>query len=148
MKKTIRTLQEYSIPLIAGVFCALLVANFAPKTYDMLVHASFTSILFGDDTAAVADEDAGHHSEQHSEHHGSQENGHDQEAQPHADEHGHDPSPIAAAAIVSSHSSGHESHGHGGWFCMHFLVNDLFMVLFFGIAAKEITEGVSPWGRP
>jgi NhaA family Na+:H+ antiporter len=29
---------------------------------------------------------------------------------------------------------------------LHFLVNDVFMVLFFGIAAKEITESVLPGG--
>jgi NhaA family Na+:H+ antiporter len=29
---------------------------------------------------------------------------------------------------------------------LHFLINDLFMVLFFGIAAKEITESVLPGG--
>lgn len=27
---------------------------------------------------------------------------------------------------------------------LHFLVNDIFMVLFFGIAAKEITESCLP----
>jgi NhaA family Na+:H+ antiporter len=29
---------------------------------------------------------------------------------------------------------------------LHFIINDLFMVLFFGIAAKEITESVLPGG--
>ena len=29
---------------------------------------------------------------------------------------------------------------------LHFLVNDIFMVFFFGIAAKEITESVLPGG--
>ena len=29
---------------------------------------------------------------------------------------------------------------------LHFLVNDVFMVLFFGIAAKEITEACLPGG--
>jgi NhaA family Na+:H+ antiporter len=29
---------------------------------------------------------------------------------------------------------------------LHFLINDIFMVLFFGIAAKEITESVLPGG--
>ena len=49
-------------------------------------------------------------------------------------------------------SAGHGEHAeaaHSGWehyFTMHFLVNDLFMVLFFGIAAKEITEACLPKG--
>ena len=46
-----------------------------------------------------------------------------------------------------------DAHGTGGshfdWdhiFTMRFLVNDLLMVLFFGIAAKEITEACLPGG--
>ncbi len=50
---------------------------------------------------------------------------------------------------------GHESYetfihaspfGEHGPLSVHFIVNDLFMVLFFGIAAKEITESVLPGG--
>ena len=40
-------------------------------------------------------------------------------------------------------------HAPRGWpyyFTLHFLVNDLFMVVFFGIAAKEITESCLPGG--
>jgi len=36
--------------------------------------------------------------------------------------------------------------GHGSHLNVHFLVNDVFMVLFFGLAAKEITESVLPGG--
>lgn len=39
--------------------------------------------------------------------------------------------------------------GHGSWehyATLHFLVNDIFMALFFGIAAKEITEACLPNG--
>lgn len=32
------------------------------------------------------------------------------------------------------------------WQSLHFLINDIFMALFFGIAAKEITEAVLPGG--
>jgi Na+:H+ antiporter, NhaA family len=32
------------------------------------------------------------------------------------------------------------------WFTFHFVVNDIFMVFFFGIAAKEITESFLPGG--
>ncbi len=34
--------------------------------------------------------------------------------------------------------------GHG--LDLHFIVNDIFMVFFFGIAAKEITESMLPGG--
>ena len=42
----------------------------------------------------------------------------------------------------------HEAHASslGHYFSLHFLVNDLFMVLFFGVAAKEITEACLPGG--
>lgn len=36
--------------------------------------------------------------------------------------------------------------GHHSPYSLHFLFNDLFMVLFFGIAAKEITEACLPGG--
>ena len=34
----------------------------------------------------------------------------------------------------------HEYVAHQHWSSLHFLVNDIFMVFFFGIAAKEIVE--------
>jgi NhaA family Na+:H+ antiporter len=75
-------LQEFSIPLIAGVFVALGWANAAPESYQHMLHwAPFGHVqLFG-----------------------------------------------------------HE-------LTLHFLVNDVFMVFFFGIAAKEITEACLPGG--
>ncbi len=36
--------------------------------------------------------------------------------------------------------------GHDSALTLHFVVNDLFMALFFGIAAKEITESALPGG--
>ncbi len=36
--------------------------------------------------------------------------------------------------------------GHGSHLNLHFVMNDVFMVLFFGIAAKEITEACLPGG--
>ncbi len=75
-------LQEFSIPLIAGVFVALLHANLAPEAYEHVVEWS----LLGGRTIF-----------------------------------------------------GHE-------LTFHFLVNDIFMVLFFGLAAKEITEAALPGG--
>ena len=71
-KRIVRILQEFSLPLIFGVFGGLFAANFAPDWYQG---------LFGD------------------------------------------------------------SHG-----TLPFIVNDIFMAFFFGIAAKEITEAALPGG--
>jgi len=79
----INLLQEFSIPLLAGVAVALLTANLAPDWYHMVVEG----LPFGD------------------------------------------------IAIF----------GHP--LTVHFLVNDVFMVFFFGIAAKEITEACLPGGN-
>jgi NhaA family Na+:H+ antiporter len=78
----IHLLQEFSIPLLAGVAVAMLAANLAPEAYEHAIHWK----PFGD-----------------------------------------------------VHLLGHEM-------TLHFIVNDLFMVLFFGIAAKEITEACLPGG--
>lgn len=91
--KTINLLQEFSIPLVAGVVAALLFANWDAQQYHHLTHAPLVS-FFGTADAGV---------------HGTS----------------------------------------GGWWdflTLHFLVNDLFMALFFGIAAKEITEACLPGG--
>ena len=75
-------LQEFSIPLIGGVFLALLHANLDYEGYHHLIEAV----------------------------------------------------PIPGLAFF----------GHTATF--HFLINDIFMVFFFGIAAKEITEAALPGG--
>jgi NhaA family Na+:H+ antiporter len=75
-------LQEFSIPLIAGVVVAMLSANLFPHAYEAALHWH----PFGD-----------------------------------------------------LHVLGHAV-------TLHFLVNDVFMVFFFGVAAKEITEAVLPGG--
>ena len=85
-KGFVNLLQEFSIPLIAGVFAALLAANLAPEWY---AHA------FG------AHEEAWH---------------------------------IPGIKFF------------GEALTIHYLVNDIFMVFFFGIAAKEITEACLPGG--
>jgi NhaA family Na+:H+ antiporter len=169
-KAAISFLQEFSIPLMLGVVVALGFANIAPDTYHDLVHGSvmdyFVSHDEGHDSGHHADAgdhadfgghaDAGHgatssHALADSSHgvHGGGENtaaerthsdskhashSHGEHSETHADQH-----------LVST--DGHESHS--SWthfFSMHFLVNELFMVFFFGIAAKEITEACLPGG--
>ena len=78
----LEVLQEFSIPLLAGVALALLAANLAPDWYHEVVEGR----------------------------------------------------PFGDVAIF----------GHP--LTVHFLVNDVFMVFFFGIAAKEITESCLPGG--
>ena len=80
-RRVVLFLQEFSIPLIGGVFAALIAANIDKAWYDGIVHWK--------------------------------------------------PIPLAA-------------FGHA--VDLHFLVNDVFMVFFFGIAAKEITESILPGG--
>ncbi len=81
-------LQEFSIPLIAGVLLALVAANLWPQAYEY---------WFG-----------------------------------------------------SGHDGHHFQFGHltifGHHLTLHFLVNDIFMVFFFGIATKEIVEATLPGG--
>lgn len=77
------TLQEYSLPLIFGVFAGLIVANIDEHMYHHLV----------------------------------------------------DFAPFGKGAKILGHD-----------ITLHFLINDVFMVLFFGIAAKEITESILPGG--
>lgn len=77
-KKIIHLVQEYSLPLIFGVFVALIMANLSPNLYHDLVHHS----------------------------------------------------------LISSQK----------WLNLHFIVNEIFMVFFFGIAAKEIVESFLPGG--
>ena len=115
-------LQEYSIPLLLGVVVALIMANVAPKTYHTLVHDTLS--LFGSQssaetmTAPTVEAHAADHSEGES--HGD-------------DSHGDE-----------AHGGGH--HGLHHYLSLHFIINDLFMVLFFGIAAKEIAEACLPGG--
>ncbi|MBX2811913.1 MAG: Na+/H+ antiporter NhaA [Myxococcales bacterium] len=89
-KNPVQILQEFSIPLIAGVVLAVIWANIDPHGYHNVIHWS-----------------------------------------PFADAH-----------------HGHDAHGGGflGHLNLHFIMNDLFMALFFGLAAKEITEACLPGG--
>ena len=97
-KKTpIQIIQEFSIPLIAGVILSVIWANLDHHGYEALVHWS----PFG----------GGH--------------GHG---------HGHHDAHHAAEGLDLSFLN------------FHFLMNDIFMALFFGIAAKEITDAALPGG--
>lgn len=95
-KGLINLLQEFSIPLIAGVVAALIAANLAPDWY----HHWF-GVAHGDAHAGGED---------------------------------HGPFVLFGASIL----------GHP--LTLNFLINDIFMVFFFGIAAKEITEAALPGG--
>lgn len=83
-RTSMQILQEFSIPLIAGVVLSVVWANVSPETHHHVVHWS----PFG---------------------HGQ--------------------------------ASGALAH-----FNLHFVMNDIFMALFFGLAAKEITEACLPGG--
>ena len=94
MRKTVNLLQEFSIPLIAGVIAALIVANVDPTLYMDLVRGSFNH--WGNLGGGIS-------------------------------EHGPD------AAWWEHYTT------------MHFIIDDIFMVFFFGVATKEITESIPKW---
>lgn len=54
----------------------------------------------------------------------------------------HDPATPAGIEEYLAAHDGHPPHK----FNLHFIVNDLFMVLFFGLAAKEVSESFLPGG--
>ena len=106
-RELVRWLTEFSIPLIAGVLVALLLANAAPELYDHIVETPLHKLLAGGNAAH------------------------------------------AAQATHPGEAGGHAAAQGAAWehfFTLHFLVNDLLMVFFFGIAAKEITEACLPGG--
>ncbi len=139
MKQVISVLQEWSIPLIAGVFAALLMANMAPTTYHALVDAPFPEWNEQLNHAVEADMYHGAPSRSPAEDAGAS----------HADKH---ESTHTHAAVTAADP--HEPDAHGGhdgpwWYhylTLHFLINDIFMVFFFGIATKEIVEACLPRG--
>lgn len=48
--------------------------------------------------------------------------------------------------LVDAHIFGDDAEVFGRSVTAHFLINEIFMVFFFGVAAKEITESVLPGG--
>ena len=162
--KYVSLLQEFSIPLLAGVVAALAIANISPGTYDRLVRGTW-SYVTGEEyhghghAVAHSDGHAGEHGHAdehageakgdpgHVEHH---EEGHDENAHESGDDHdaGHDEPDVAGAKVAGNEDS--DDHSNEPWWhhyaTLHFLINDLFMVVFFGVAAKEITEACLPGG--
>ncbi len=123
----IELLQRYSIPLILGVVAALVMANVDYDLYDRIVHGTYSFVS----------------SEPYVPHHGAD----------HAPELGgtgtDDHGTSSNQALERSSNSASESHSSNGWkhfATMHFWINEIFMVIFFGIAAKEITESCLPGG--
>lgn len=155
--KYVSLVQEFSIPLLAGVVAALAIANLSPDTYDRLTHGTWSYF--------TGEEYHGHGHVAHSDGEHADDHGHDQDAHGEEHEHGHDEH---AHEKGTDHDQGHDDHGdedtgakvagsgdsgdHSDepWWhhyaTLHFLINDLFMVVFFGIAAKEITEACLPGG--
>ncbi len=81
--RVVALVQEYSLPLICGIFAGLLVANFDHHLYEQLVEYQ----------------------------------------------------PLGSQTSVFGHA-----------LTVHFLINGVFMVFFFGTATKEITDSVLPGG--
>ena len=148
--KYISLLQEFSVPLLAGVVVALFVANLNPERYDRIVHGTW-SFFTGEEYHGHA---AGHDSSDlagHDAHDGQhvaalEHDGHD-ESEEHVAGAKHD---VETAGNKDAKVTKGEPHKKEAWWkhyaTMHFLINDIFMVIFFGIAAKEITESCLPGG--
>ncbi|WP_419189462.1 Na+/H+ antiporter NhaA [Stieleria marina] len=122
--KVVYLLQEFSIPLVLGVIAALAMANTYPDTYHRIVHDTYSFI-----------QSDGHDGDGHAAEHGVDS----------GDLHGgEDPDVLDDTDDHIASGGGH--HGLHHFLSMHFIINDLFMVLFFGIAAKEIAEACLPGG--
>ncbi len=130
--KYVYLLQEFSIPLLLGVVVALIVANVSPGLYDKLVNHTYAFVV-GD-----AEDEHDEHGDEHGDDHSASD---DQHADDSTDGHEEDEELFLEA--------GHGGDHHHDWrhfATMHFVINELFMVLFFGIAAKEIAESCLPGG--
>ena len=101
-------LQEYSIPLIAGVLAALAWANINYDAYHAWVHMGLLDWLCESADSPMCMEVL-------------------------IDDHGHEKTALVVAIL-------------GHHLTLHFLINDIFMLFFFGVAAKEITEAILPGG--
>jgi NhaA family Na+:H+ antiporter len=129
----IRTLINNSFLLIAGTLFALLWANGAfnlgalpealrltPENYVEFFEFDLTSIWSGD-----------HHNGDHSEIVADGDAAENQAV-------------TSDDPVTEDAADGESSNPHG--FTVHFLINDMFMALFFAIAAKEVWESMLPGG--
>ncbi len=150
--KVINFIREYSIPLIAGVLFAVIAANVNEHSYHAVVEwgpldgiCSSESFFCGQEHGAGHGEDADHGDT--AGHDGSGAHGADGHAE---DEHA-DEAHEGDGHAVAAQDAGHEMSNYvfmlfGHHVTLHFLINDIFMVFFFGVAAKEITQSVLPGG--
>ena len=138
--KFVYLLQEFSVPLLLGVVAALVLANVDAKLYDKLVYGTY-SVFTGETYEGHVAESHGTE-DQGVVQHGTEtreEESHEVDSSSHGGEHVH-------TDAVQSHDSGAGGHGWRHYATMHFLINEIFMVFFFGVAAKEITESCLPGG--
>mmetsp|Transcript_6376 Transcript_6376/g.8984 ORF Transcript_6376/g.8984 Transcript_6376/m.8984 type:complete len:905 (+) Transcript_6376:1205-3919(+) len=108
--------QKYALPLMAGITLALILANTRAGGYRRW--------------AGVTHDD---HDDDHDDHHITNTTDHHHHRYLSSSSHGGHPT--AFGLEVNDHDV-----------TIHFLVNDVFMSFFFGIAIKEITEAVQPGG--
>jgi NhaA family Na+:H+ antiporter len=172
-KGVINILQEFSIPLIVGVLAAVVFANLDQHSYHAIVeygpldalcansdgHGTFCQAPHGAHDAT--DSEVGHeHSHDGDAHEGDPHApaAHDDAAAGHSTDAEPDNTDEAAAAAAAIAGEPNDlrapDHGtikpvfslFGHHLTLHFLINDIFMLFFFGVAAKEITESVLPGG--
>ncbi len=151
LSRIIQFIRQYSLPLIAGVVFAVVAANVNGNAYHAIVEwGPLDSVC----TAPSAFCSPAHHAgEEHGDDHAGEADhaegsGHGEQTDaPHAD----GSSATADDHGVAATDAGHEMSEYvftlfSHHLTLHFIINDLFMVFFFGVAAKEITQSILPGG--
>jgi NhaA family Na+:H+ antiporter len=157
--KVINFIREYSIPLIAGVLFAVIAANVNEHSYHAVVDwgpfdaiCSSESFVCGQEHGPDHGADQGEEAAGHDEHEASAAHTDDEHGDGgHADDEHTDLEEGSDGHAVAAEDAGHEMSNYvfmlfGHHVTLHFLINDIFMVFFFGVAAKEITQSVLPGG--
>ncbi len=158
-------LQEFSIPLIAGVLCALFLANADESSYHSFIEYGPFDGFCADREPGTFCMSPGGHGEAHAEGDSHADaDAHADDAHAEGDDHADDGhAEEVAAAVAAATEDGASAatlgdaaveHGtmtsvfgiFGHHMSLHFMINDIFMLFFFGIAAKEITESILPGG--
>jgi NhaA family Na+:H+ antiporter len=162
----VNILQEFSIPLIAGVLAALVFANVDPNGYrDFVEFGPLDAICTNAaESGFCALPHASHlgaeHADEGEDHPAHDEGGDGVDTEDNSADEAHsddgDGQGVADNADELEHAIGEEPIDHGTLTpvfsvfghhaTLHFIVNDIFMLFFFGIAAKEITESALPGG--